>query len=211
VLAHTFYPAPPNPESVAGDVHLDADENWQIGKTVDLYTVVLHELGHALGLGHSDRPGSVMYPYYRMASELAPDDIAGIRDLYGVRDPQAKPPSPPPGDPPNADPPEKPVDPPPPDAPRQSDTVAPSLSITYPGSTVIATTAATMNMRGVSSDKAGVVAVKWTNSTGTNGNANGTAFWSATVPLERGRNAITIQAFDAAGNSSWRSVTVVRK
>ena len=25
-LAHTFYPAPPNPEPIAGDMHLDADE-----------------------------------------------------------------------------------------------------------------------------------------------------------------------------------------
>ena len=28
-LAHTFYPAPPNPEPIAGDLHLDADEPWQ--------------------------------------------------------------------------------------------------------------------------------------------------------------------------------------
>lgn len=26
VLAHTFYPAPPNAETLAGDMHLDADE-----------------------------------------------------------------------------------------------------------------------------------------------------------------------------------------
>ena len=61
VLAHTFYP-PPNSEPVAGDMHLDADESWHVGSAVDLYSVALHEAGHALGLGHSDQPGAVMYP-----------------------------------------------------------------------------------------------------------------------------------------------------
>ncbi len=83
VLAHTYYPAPPNPEPIAGDMHLDDDENWQAGSGIDLFTVALHEAGHALGLGHSDRPGSVMYPYYRQAAGLTADDIAGIRALYG--------------------------------------------------------------------------------------------------------------------------------
>src|SRR5574340_696139 len=86
VLAHTYYPAPPNPEPLAGDMHLDADEDWHTGVAVDLFTVALHEAGHALGLGHSDRPGAVMYPYYRQATALAADDISGIRALYGNRD-----------------------------------------------------------------------------------------------------------------------------
>ena len=86
VLAHTYYPAPPNPEPIAGDMHLDDDENWQVGAGIDLFTVALHEAGHALGLGHSDRPGSVMYPYYRQAAGLTADDIAGIRALYGGRE-----------------------------------------------------------------------------------------------------------------------------
>ena len=30
-LAHTFYPAPPNSEPIAGDMHLDADEAWSVG------------------------------------------------------------------------------------------------------------------------------------------------------------------------------------
>src|ERR1035441_5129371 len=47
VLAHTFYPAPPNPEPIAGDLHLDADEAWSSGGNVDLYSVALHEAGHA--------------------------------------------------------------------------------------------------------------------------------------------------------------------
>ncbi|MBI2686269.1 MAG: matrixin family metalloprotease [Acidobacteria bacterium] len=84
VLAHTFYPAPPNPEPIAGDLHFDDEENWNVGADVDLFSVALHELGHALGLGHSDVPNAVMYPYYRRATALTPEDIGAIRLLYGA-------------------------------------------------------------------------------------------------------------------------------
>ncbi len=77
VLAHTFYPAAPNPEPLAGDMHFDDAEGWKIGANTDLFSVALHELGHALGLGHSDNPTDVMYPYYNMTSTLAAGDKAG--------------------------------------------------------------------------------------------------------------------------------------
>ncbi|HET8550464.1 MAG TPA: matrixin family metalloprotease [Bryobacteraceae bacterium] len=88
VLAHTYFPNPPNPEPVAGDLHLDADESWHNGADIDLFSVVLHELGHALGLGHSDRPSAVMYPYYKRVSALAAEDIAAIRRLYAEPGPE---------------------------------------------------------------------------------------------------------------------------
>lgn len=89
ILAHTFYPAPPNPEPIAGDMHLDNSENWQLGTGTDLYSVVLHELGHALGLAHSDTPGAVMYPFYRLNDKLTDQDISSVRQLYAAREPEA--------------------------------------------------------------------------------------------------------------------------
>ena len=84
VLAHTFFPSPPNPEPLAGDMHLDADENWQVGADIDIFSVALHEMGHALGLGHSDNPAAVMYPYYKRANQLMADDITTVQTLYAA-------------------------------------------------------------------------------------------------------------------------------
>lgn len=86
VLAHCFYPSDKNPEPIAGDMHFDEDEDWNIGSNVDIFSVALHESGHGLGLNHSDDPTAVMYPYYSGAvADLRPDDITGIRSLYATR------------------------------------------------------------------------------------------------------------------------------
>ena len=53
---------------------------------VDLFSVTVHELGHSLGLMHSNIPDAIMFPYYRGYSKsikLHNDDIAAIRKLYG--------------------------------------------------------------------------------------------------------------------------------
>jgi hypothetical protein len=209
-LAHTFYPAPPNPEPIAGDMHLDGDEAWSVGANVNLYSVALHEAGHALGLGHSDRPGTVMYPYYRLVTGLTDDDIAGIQALYGssVARAPAPPASPiPPVPPAPPSPPAPPANP----APAPADSTPPSLQIVSPSFTIGATTAAALSISGKASDNVAVSAVRWTTSTGNSGNATGTTAWSANVPLLFGTNTIRVRAYDAAGNSAWRSVTVVRR
>jgi len=50
--------------------------------------VATHELGHALGLLHSDDPSATMYAVYPYCSQelrtLATDDISGIQSLYGT-------------------------------------------------------------------------------------------------------------------------------
>lgn len=87
VLAHAFYPE----EHLGGDVHYDEDEDWTAYREneyglMDLFSVTVHELGHSLGLMHSNIPDAIMFPYYRGYSKsikLHNDDIAAIRKLYG--------------------------------------------------------------------------------------------------------------------------------
>jgi hypothetical protein len=48
----------------------------------------IHELGHSLGLDHSDAGDSLMnpvYPPYRSEWKLAQDDIRAAHILYGAR------------------------------------------------------------------------------------------------------------------------------
>ena len=95
VLAHAFFPPPANSGSIAGDIHFDDDETWTLaerplfsGQPMDLVTVAAHEIGHALGLGHSNVNCALMNPFYEGSHRyLAQDDIDGIRSLYGTRSP----------------------------------------------------------------------------------------------------------------------------
>ena len=45
--------------------------------------VALHEIGHALGLGHSPVADSIMYAFGNSRTTLHPDDIAGVQALFG--------------------------------------------------------------------------------------------------------------------------------
>ena len=296
VLAHTFYPAPPNPEPIAGDMHLDDDENWHVGANTDLFSVTLHELGHALGLGHSDNPSAVMYPYYKMVTTLAADDKSAILSLYAAQDGAPVTPvtpAPPAGpvtltvnvpasttsassialsgtvtgangavsvtwsaagnsgsaqvngttwsigsvplamganritvtatsqtgqaslpvtvtrtSPAQTPPPQTPPSGP---HPGGNDTTPPALQISSPGGTSVSASSDSIAFRGSASDNVGVVRVTWSTSMGFAGTASGTTQWAAQIPLIFGYNTVTIRAFDAAGNSSWRSVVVVRR
>jgi hypothetical protein len=91
VLAHAFFPPPNGSGTIAGDIHFDDDETWTMnerpipsGQPIDLVTVAAHEIGHALGLGHSNVNCAIMNPFYFGSHRyLAQDDIDGIRAIYG--------------------------------------------------------------------------------------------------------------------------------
>lgn len=100
-LARTFQPGTEGVfgagGTLGGDLHLDPSRVWVDDPTdttadadFDLFTVVLHELGHALGLQHTSVPGSVMQAqYFGARRTLGPDDLAGIQALYGVPEPSS--------------------------------------------------------------------------------------------------------------------------
>nr|XP_043632278.1 metalloendoproteinase 5-MMP-like [Erigeron canadensis] len=84
VLAHAYAPTD-------GRFHYNSDVSWSVGpgpvpNYFDLETVALHEIGHLLGLGHSQYRDAVMFSGIPAGTVkgLNFDDIQGIKVLYGL-------------------------------------------------------------------------------------------------------------------------------
>ena len=81
-LAHAYFP------QFGGDMHVDDSEYWSVQsfKGTNLKQTIVHELGHSLGLSHSDKREAVMAPFYRGWDphlKLSNDDVKAIQSLYG--------------------------------------------------------------------------------------------------------------------------------
>jgi hypothetical protein len=79
-------PPPPQGSTAAGDVEINTPMSYGIGSRYDLYSVMLHEFGRALGLDAPSNPAEVMCIQYQgIRTGLAAGDIAGIQAIYGAR------------------------------------------------------------------------------------------------------------------------------
>jgi hypothetical protein len=87
-LASTFLPPPINGGTDAGDIIFNSTTNWQINSAYDLETVAIHEIGHALGMGHSQITAACMYAYYNSTKQsLTSDDVSGIQSIWQAPQP----------------------------------------------------------------------------------------------------------------------------
>ncbi|KAL6416881.1 hypothetical protein ACFW04_014800 [Cataglyphis niger] len=94
-LAHAFFPT--GAADLASEVHVDDEEPWHVlpnknpSNKYHLLLMLTHEIGHTLGLQHSMRNDSVMFPYIldnelQYPVKLSVEDILAIQNLYGSHD-----------------------------------------------------------------------------------------------------------------------------
>lgn len=97
------------------------------------------------------------------------------------------------------------------DKSNPADNIPPQIQITSPitnGGTYT-TSSQTITIQGTASDNVGVDRVMWNINGGSDNQASGTTDWSFSVNLQNGNNLITVKAYDAAGNSTSATITVI--
>lgn len=94
-LSHGFYPG----EGIGGDVHILDETEWDFdgdlskvskkGSKSIFFKFLIHEVGHALGLGHSHLRQSIMNPFIEdpdieNGKSMSTHEIEAIQSIYGV-------------------------------------------------------------------------------------------------------------------------------
>ena len=75
---------PGDSSTLTGDVLINTSDKFG-GKSLDVFSVLLHEAGHVFGIDDGTDPKSPMYPSYLGNSKLTPTDTASLQSLYGTR------------------------------------------------------------------------------------------------------------------------------
>ncbi len=93
-VSYTYVSTPD--EKVETDIFFNNGESWDIydgnlQNRFDFQRIALHELGHALGLGHENTNPAMMQPTVSNTYTLMSDDIAGVGALYGSAAPSVDP------------------------------------------------------------------------------------------------------------------------
>jgi hypothetical protein len=82
-------PFDPTAGTWSGDVRLNSSTSFSVAGgpgQVDLYTALLQEAGHSLGINNSADPASPMYEFYQgPRTGLTGGDVANLQSLYGAR------------------------------------------------------------------------------------------------------------------------------
>lgn len=83
-LGVSMYPAPMYQEPVAGDVYLNREVDWSKNRQL-LFALLIHELGHSLGMVHYYCEDCVMFPNIDPTrTTLSSLERRMFRCLYGV-------------------------------------------------------------------------------------------------------------------------------